>query len=185
MLFVHDVNEMCDNAICSISEGDKSALSVIYRNYGRMIYSVAFEIVKNSVDAEDVLQDVMVRILEYAHNYRRGSNPKAWVMSIVRNSALDRLKKKNKASSFEEAADNMLTEESSIQDNNDEFLLIRDALGTLTAEERVVVKLKIYAGLTHNEVAKVVGINPVLVRKKYQRSIEKLKKYYNMEGDHN
>ena len=55
--------------------------------------------------------------------------------------------------------------------------MLRDALNTLSDEEKLIVKLRIYAGLSHSEIANVIEKNTVSVRKKYQRALEKLKKY--------
>lgn len=77
MLFFMTINEKCDNAIIEISKGNIDALSVIYRTYGKMVYSVGYQIVNNVSDAEDVLQEVMLNVVKYAHTYRQGTNPKA------------------------------------------------------------------------------------------------------------
>jgi len=127
VLFVQDSNEKCDNAICKISEGDKSALSVIYSEYGRMIYSIAYEIVKSPLEAEDVLQDVMVKILDYAYTYKSGTNPKAWIMTIVRNTAFTKLRNKVHTVSIDELDDNLLSEKCILPDNNNEILLLKKA----------------------------------------------------------
>jgi len=69
------INEKCDNAIIEISKGNIDALSVIYRTYGKMVFSVGYQIVNNVSDAEDVLQEVMLNVVKYAHTYRQGTNP--------------------------------------------------------------------------------------------------------------
>lgn len=166
------MNEECDNAICELAQGNKNALSVIYREYGRMIYSVGYNIVKNSTDAEDVLQETMMKILKQAHTYRRGTNPKAWVMSIARSCAIDVAKKQNNDSPLEDVEFAVGANESA-----DEMLLIKDAMKRLSAEERTVINLKLYVGLSHSEIASVLGINLFAVQKKYRRALAKLKKY--------
>lgn len=95
MFLLLNITDVCDKAIVDISDGKKNALSVLYREYGRMIYSVAFQIVRDPHDAEDVLQDTMVRIIRLSHTYRSSTNPKAWIMAITRNCAVDKLKNKN------------------------------------------------------------------------------------------
>lgn len=70
------MKDFCDEAICRLAKGDKNALSELYQFYGKMIFSVAKQIVGNRADVEDVLQDTMVKILKQVHNYKSGSNPK-------------------------------------------------------------------------------------------------------------
>ncbi len=176
MFLLLNMTDVCDKAICDIANGQKDALSVLYREYGRMIYSVAFQIVRDSHDAEDVLQDTMVKIIRLSHTYRRGTNPKAWIMAITRNCAVDKLKNKN----TEVSLDSLVSEtgEKHFTPAQDELVILQDALNTLSHEEQLIIKLKIHIGLSHSEIASVIGKSTVAVRKQYQRSLGKLKEYY-------
>jgi RNA polymerase sigma-70 factor (ECF subfamily) len=53
------------------------------------VFAVALAVVRDRVAAEDVLHDAFVRIWEKAHTYRRGTRPRAWVLAIARNTAID------------------------------------------------------------------------------------------------
>lgn len=176
MFLILNMTDLCDKAISDIADGDTNAALVLYREYGRMIYSVAFQIVRDPHDAEDVLQDTMVKIIRLSHTYRRGTNPKAWVMAITRNCAVDKLKNKNTGVSL----DALVTENSEkhFTPAQDELIILQDALNTLSYEEQLIIKLKIHIGLSHSEIASVIGKSTVAVRKQYQRSLEKLKEYY-------
>ncbi len=163
----------CDEAICNISKGDRNALSVIYRQYGKMIFSVALQIVKQKSDAEDVLQDTMLKILKSAHGYRKGSNPKAWVLAIARSCALDKLKKRGNALALD-----AIEGEPLFTEDNVEFIYVHEALSRLSDEERLIIKLRYYAELDHKEIARVFGITHATARKRCQRALEKLKSYF-------
>ena len=174
MLLFWTVNDKCDNAIIEISQGNKDSLSVIYRAYGKMVYSVAYQIVNNLSDAEDVLQEVMLNVVKYAHTYRQGTNPKAWIMSITRSCALDVVKKRINATPIDDL-DYLLTDSG---DNIDEMLAVREALNKLDEQDRMILNLKLHIGLSHKEIASVMGVNVFAVQKRYQRALSRFKKYY-------
>ncbi len=174
MLLFWNINEKCDNAILEISQGNTEALSVIYREYGKMIYSVGYQIVNNVSDADDVMQEVMLNIVKYAHTYRSGTNPKAWIMSIVRSTALAIVKKRINAVPIDDVDYTITSDSEAI----DEMLAARDAMNKLDEEERTILNLKLHVGLSHREISSVMGINLFAVQKKYQRALAKFKKYY-------
>lgn len=174
MLLFWTVNDKCDNAIIEISQGNKDSLSVIYRTYGKMICSVAYQIVNNASDTEDVLQDVMLNVVKYAHTYRQGTNPKAWIMSITRSCALDVVKKRINAVPIDDL------EYSLSDDGEDAFeaFAVREALNKLDEQDRMILNMKLHIGLSHKEIASVMGINVFAVQKRYQRALARFKKYY-------
>jgi RNA polymerase sigma-70 factor (ECF subfamily) len=89
MILFLNLADPCDIAITEIASGNKKALERVYNEYGRMILSVAYQITGDFGEAEDVLQDTMIRILRLSHTYKKGTNPKAWVLKVTRNSAVD------------------------------------------------------------------------------------------------
>ncbi len=174
VLLFFTFNDKCDNAIVEISQGNTESLSVIYRAYGKMIYSVGYQIVNNVSDAEDVLQEVMLNIVKYAHTYRQGTNPKAWILSITRNSALNIVKKRIDSVPIDDL-------DYAIDENGEdinETLAVREAINRLNEQERTILNLKLHIGLSHKEIASVLGVNVFAVQKKFQRALAKFKKYY-------
>ncbi len=169
-------DEACDRALVAIAQGKKEALDVIYTAYGRMICSAAYQILRSTEDAEDVLQDVLIRVGENAFRYTPNSNPRAWVMSIAKNITLDLLRKRHGEISLEEMPPHESLEAKGY--DSEEMILLRDALQALSPEERLIVNLKTYAGLSHKEIADVLKITPEGAQKRYERAIGKLRKYF-------
>ena len=161
-----------DRALRRLATGDRSALERIYELYGRLIYSVAYTVVENIADAEDVLQETMIQLVRYAHRYQPNSSPRAYILTITRHIAIDLVRKRKPQASLEEAGDR------SSDDGLLEAVEVLDMLRRLSEEERQAVTLHLYAGLSHKEVAKVLEITPSAAEKKYQRALAKLKKHY-------
>jgi len=173
MRFPHD--KACDEALICIAKGDRSALSVLFHAYGRLIYLVALDTVHQKQSAEDVVQEVMLRVLKYAASYRPGTNPRAWVLKITRHCALDHLKHYPHADPLPEQPLPAPSEDP------DEGLMLSMTLRTLPEEDQLLIRLHLHAGLTHREVGSVMGLSETAVRKRYERALTKLRVCLNDE----
>lgn len=185
MNFRRQRDRECDKAIVELSRGNKEALSVIYSHCAPMICSIAKNVLSNSADVEDVLQETMLRVLKYARNYRPNTNPCAWVLSIARNCAKDMLAERGSDNIVHmDSEENEYIRESVSDDTLDveSFVIIHDALQKLKPAETVIVKLKYYYGFSFKEIASVLESNAVAVKKRYQRAIKKLRDYYERES---
>jgi len=165
----------CDRALQEIAKGKSSALSLLYREYGRMILSAAYQIVRSREDAEDVLQDVMERIAHSAKTYQPGTNPRAWVMAVTRNRAYDHLRDRVTVEDLDLAD---YGDALSYSDTERQDLYVKDALKSLSREDALLVHLKVYVGLSHAEIADILSITDAACRKRYERALDKLKEYF-------
>lgn len=162
----------CEKAILRIADGDGDALNIIYKYMNRQIYAVAYSVLRDFSLADDVVQETYIKILEKAFSYRKGTNARAWVLSVARNIAIDMFRRRR----FEGSEDN-LSEQSIRFDESAvvSSMEVKNALDTLDDEERQIITLKIYAGLKHREIASLLGITEEASKKKYQRAAVKLR----------
>ena len=79
----------CDRALQRLAQGDTEALEIIYHKLGRKIYMTAYAVLGDTHAAEDVMQDTLLRLTEYAHAYRAGSNAVAYILTVARRLAID------------------------------------------------------------------------------------------------
>lgn len=167
-----DENKSLEKLITTLSEGDKDALSGIYDILSRLIYSVSLGITGNIQDAEDALQETMIDIVKYAHSYKPGTNPRAWILTIARHNSLDIIRRRREHLSIDGC------EASMIADTSDLSTDIKDLLRELDDGERQIIILRVYAELSYSEIAKIMKISVFAAQKRYQRVLKKLKKYY-------
>lgn len=165
-------NSVCDKALCELSKGNIHALSVIYDRLGRLILSVAFSILGNPADAEDVLQDTLCDIVSGASGYQKGTNARAWVLAVARNIALTKAKQKTR---FEDLSDEIPSGDDFSA--SDDRMLLEQALNRLAPDDRQIVCMKLEAGLTHKEIALITGLSRACVEKRYSRAVSELRTY--------
>ena len=82
-------NAECEKAILKIADGDNDALRVIHKYMNRQIYAVAYAVLRDFSLSDDVVQETYVKIMENASSYVKGTNARAWILSISRNLSID------------------------------------------------------------------------------------------------
>lgn len=164
--------EMLDQYIFSIARGDRSSLGALYEATKAAIYGFALSIVKNQVDAEDILQDVYVKIYAGAQSYKSKGKPMAWMLTITRNLALMKIRDQKKAllMSSEEMSN---IHQPTVTD--EDRMVLQAILGELKDEERYIVVLHSLTGLKHREIATLLELPISTVLSKYNRAIKKLR----------
>ena len=156
-------------------DGEPVGLAELYELMGRAIFTTAYVITGHREDAEDILQDTLVEIYQDARFYRPRTNPRAWVLTVTRHTALDAVRKRTRhATAPLDTAEALPTP----PDAHDEFTALWDLLTALSPEERELVVLRLYHGLSHREIAEALRISTAAAQKRYRRAIDKLRAHH-------
>jgi RNA polymerase sigma-70 factor (ECF subfamily) len=156
-------------ALATIAAGEIAALESLYRELGASVFAVAFAVTADRALAEDVLQETFVRVYAHASTYRAGSRPRAWVVAIARNLALDVVRRRRREREADAVIDVSGWEIEAV-----DRLDVTSALLTLSMTERQIVALHDLAGLTHAETARELGLPAGTVRWKYRVALRRL-----------
>ncbi len=183
MAWNHSDNKRLERALLTLGQGERTAsgepagLSELYDLMAQAILTTAYVITGNREDAEDVLQDSLIEIMQDAHLYRPRTNPRAWVLTVARHTALDAVRRRNRRASvpMDEAVTAMIPAPS---DADEEFADLWDMLAVLNGEEREIIVLRLYHCLPYVEVADALHISVAAAQKRYQRAIEKLREHH-------
>ena len=146
----------------NVRAGEARALAELYDRYTPLLYSMALRILKTPADAEDAVQDAWVQIWKRAANYdsKRGSVA-AWILTVSRTRALDRLRSMTSRGRAESRVDpeplarpvdppastalGQLSER------------VRKVLGELAPRQRQVLEVAYFEGLSQSEIAQRLG----------------------------
>lgn len=143
-----------------VAAGDQLAMTSLYDTSNRVLFGLLLRILKEHALAEEVLLDVYMQVWRQAASYDelRGS-PMAWMLTIARSRAIDRLRSgrqelllRDSFEGFEENAKSEIDVEETAAIAEVQ-LRVRDALETLPAEQREVIEMAYYGGLSHSEIA--------------------------------
>jgi RNA polymerase sigma-70 factor, ECF subfamily len=140
-------------AIARAQAGDMNALHFLYVRYADDVYGYVKSIVRDPHEAEDITQDVFVKLLSAIKRYEQRAVPfGAWLLRVARNAALDHLRSRRQ----------IPCEEVRVSDpayelvGSDRLHSLRIALDRLPEEQREVMILRHVAGLTPGEIAGVL-----------------------------
>ncbi len=139
-------------------------------------------LLRNEQDAQDVVQEAYLRALKSFGGFH-GSNGRAWLLTIVRNTSYT-LMKKNRAvdltTTFDEerhATDYETANPAALLEQTEDAELVREAMDHLPAEFREILVLRHLEGLSYKEIADIAQIPPGTVMSRLARARGKLKEY--------
>lgn len=160
--------------------GDTSAFQSLVERHQDMVYSIAFKIVGNKEDAEDVAQEVFVKCYRFLKSYNFQSRFSTWLYRIAYNHAIDYYKKlRNKKHT--RGPDDFCMDIEVKPENTSEKLdqkvlqsLVKNAINMLPADDKIIVLLYYYNDYPLKEIAEIAGIKENHVKIKLHRARAKL-----------
>jgi RNA polymerase sigma-70 factor, ECF subfamily len=174
-----------------ITHAQEDALSELYDRYGSLVYSVAMNSLADQALAEEITQDVFVRVWEKASTYRNEQGSVAtWLASIARNRAIDifrqnRARHTNLNSSWEAAENLDLPASQNVETEVDlaqRVQHIRWAVAQLPEDQRLALSLAFFQGLTHPEIAQKLGEPLGTVKTRIRLAMQKLRDLIKIES---
>ena len=174
--------------VAQAATGDERALGELYDRYGGMAFSLACSVVGEPADAEEVVADAFAQVWRTASGFDAGrGSVAAWLATIVRTRALDLLRsRKRRARVLEEAA--VVTDEGETlvlaptldpTDRSTELaetsLIVRRSLADLPPQQRRVIELAYFGGLSQSEIATQLSEPLGTVKTRMRAGMEKLR----------
>ena len=165
-------------AIAAVKSGDRSAYDYLVGKYMKRVMSIAWGIVRNSADAEDLAQDAFVKAFQSIDRFKTGEPFGPWIYRIVTNLALDVMKHRTKfrheeLSGFEPAARRDRAELAAVTSQIAER--IDRAIESLPDMQRVVARLSLVEEFDHAEIADMTGVSEGTVRSHLSLARKKLR----------
>ena len=166
-----------------IAAGDSNALLVLHKRYANLVYSMAWRVLQDVGLAEEVTQDVFMKLWQRSQRYDAGRGRfSAWLLSVTRFAAIDRLRQEGRRPSVVEQSGDDPDEQASLEQllPSDHASWVRGQhlrllLEELPSEQRQVVELAYFGGLTHSELASYLGLPLGTVKGRLRLALEKLR----------
>jgi len=163
--------------------GSSDALLALHKRYANLVYSMAWRVLQDVGLAEEVTQDVFMKLWQHGRRYdpARGRFS-SWLLSVTRFAAIDRLRQEGRrplsaelpAGSSDEptSLEGLLSTDHASWERGQHLRLL---LGQLPAEQRQVVELAYFGGLTHSELAEQLSLPLGTVKGRLRLGLEKLR----------
>lgn len=153
---------------------------LLMKRHGRALYWHIRRVVVGHDDAEDVLQETCIKVLDSIHSYR-GDGPLAtWLYRIATNEALQHLRRQTHMFQHIDSLSGTLTEKLQAEaplDGNELELMFQKALLTLPTQQRIAFNLRYYDELSYEEIASITGKNVQSLKTNYHYATQRVKNY--------
>jgi RNA polymerase sigma-70 factor (ECF subfamily) len=158
---------------------DQSAMAEIFDRYGSLVYSIAFRVLRDSESAEDVMQEIFLRLWEKPQMFTagRGSLP-AWLAVVGRNRAVDMLRRRKPSDPVDEVT---LAEPKDFASETERHIVlqkIRARLDTLPQDHQHYLELAFFDGLSHSEIAVQTGVPLGTVKTRIRSALTSLREAF-------
>lgn len=164
---------------------DRGALGALYDRYGQRVYALAYGILRNQSDAEDVLQEVFERVWKKSHTFHAElGQPKFWLLRIAHNRSINFLKARALRAAPSIQTDSGGTQDGYSQDEQAEVAtgadfdvgeIVHEALAHLPPDQRRLIELAFFKGYSHSEIASSEDLPLGTVKTRIRSGIVKLR----------
>jgi RNA polymerase sigma-70 factor (ECF subfamily) len=164
--------------------GDGEAFETVIRTYSRRIYIVAYAIVQDQSEAEDIVQDTFLKAHQQRSRMRAPEKFPAWLLTVTRNAARDRLRRRRPqapAETFDTLVDHQAATPGSALETEEHQARLRRALATLPEEHRTALTLRYLEGLDYRAIETTMGLSNGALRGILGRALGTLRRMPGLE----
>jgi RNA polymerase sigma-70 factor (ECF subfamily) len=170
--------------VLAVADGSAEALGRLYDRYVATVFGLARRIVSRLEDAEEVVQDVFTQVWREAGRYRdERASVAGWIVMLTRTRAIDRLRARRARPDGDQGAEASPGQPLPSADRDPEAVAIsrqqadaiRRTLETLPDNQRALIEMAYYRGLTHTEIAAETGVPLGTVKTRIRTAMETLR----------
>lgn len=165
----------------AIANNDQHAFMQLYQQYCNLVFSLALRVVRHQVLAEEVTQDVFVKLWQQPDRWNPALGQfSSWLLTITRNAAIDRLRKEQRHIAPNDGRMEPLFDQATEAPISDDPLwfegqVLARLINELPAEQRQLVELAFYQGYTHSELAEGLQLPLGTVKTRLRSGLQKLR----------
>jgi RNA polymerase sigma-70 factor, ECF subfamily len=164
--------------LARIAQHDPVALEALYERHVKQVFSLALAILGNRLHAADLTQEVFLLVWRHAGIYRPIGEPRAWLLRLTRNRAIDELRRERRRPQgnpgLAEEVLQFIPAPSAI-DETVEHREVREAVSALPEAQRQALLLAFFHGLSHQEIATQLRTPLGTVKARIRRALQTLR----------
>lgn len=182
----HNQNVSDELLMRAVQGGDLDALGELFERHHRPVFHFLSRTTGDSAAAEDLVQEVFVRILKYRHTFDPDARFETWLFRIARNARTDHFRKRPPSTAPVDEALELAAREPGPGARLEQAVDVRQlerALGQLPDEPRELLVLARYHGMPYDRIADLLGIEVGAVKVRVHRAMKQLRTvFFRLEG---
>lgn len=168
-----EVSTQDSELIERICQRDQRALAVLYDQMADRVYSLALYILRNPDNAEEVTQDIFMKIWDRADQWDENkAKLSTWILAMTRNAAIDRLRKEKRRPAVIESPFDRILQMEAVESEGHQ---LRTLLHHLPHEQQEAIYLNFFGGMSHTDIAEVTGIPLGTIKTRLRLGLKKLR----------
>lgn len=147
----------------------------IYLPLSERLYRIAYYILESEDDAKDVVQDLFIKLWNSRDTLDSVHNPQAYCITLLRNMAIDRIRERN---IYDGPPPETVCGNDDVHrdiENREKLKMLKDAIGKLPESQRRLLHMKVFEGLSYDEISRETGMNNLTLRVLLSQARRKLK----------
>jgi RNA polymerase sigma factor (sigma-70 family) len=171
---VNNINIYIDASLIEeCRQGKSKAQFRLYNQYAKAMYNLAYRMLNNREDAEDILQDTFTECFRNLNTFRFESTFGAWLKRILINKCVNYIRKKKiNLAFYDELPTDMVDDEDNTEYDTEKIF---KSIERLPDGYRIILTLYLLEGYDHSEISQILGISESTSKSQYSRARKKLR----------
>lgn len=188
-----DFTQLDDGALLEqIKAANNEALDELYSRYGRLVFSVAISVIHDQGAAEEITLDTFTKVWQKADMFQAGrGSVRGWMTSMTRNRAIDVLRRQDTLLSYQRKIWDLRSHESKSVERSPENMIVqqsrqeqvRRALQKLSEDQRDVLILAYFQGMTQSQIAHLRDMPLGTVKTRIRSAMQKLRQILQQDNE--
>lgn len=165
----------------AVRDGEVAKLGVLFDRHHVTVFDFLSRMTGDRVAAEDMVQDVFVRMLKYRSTFRDEGSFTSWMFRIARNARADYFRKRASSDEVPDEGIDAISEApgpARLLEHGDNVRRLKQALRLLRPDRRELIVLTRYRGMKHDEIADILGIDVGAVKVRIHRAVKELRQIF-------
>lgn len=169
--------------IAQAADGDRSAFVTLVERHRAMVYRVAFQYAGNHYDADDIAQDVFIKVYRSLHAFRRDAQFTSWLYRIAMNTCIDHGRRRDMTVSLDASGpDDRSIQIPADEPGSDQRVFagevrraVASAVDELPPQQRLIFTMRHFEGLKLCEIAEALGVAEGTVKRQLHSAVHRLR----------
>lgn len=162
----------------AVKNGDLQQASLLFDRYHKRLFNFLAKMTMERTIAEDLTQNVFLRMLKYRNSYREGAKFQSWIYQMARNVFVDHYQESKNKNGFVKMETLPERMDEDYQDIEQQERLLHQSMQRLPDEQRELLVLTRFQHMKYEEVAEIMNTTVANIKVKVHRAINKLREHY-------
>lgn len=165
----------------AVKNGNLQQATLLFERYNKRLFTFLARMTMDRTLAEDLTQNVFLRMIKYRHSYREGAKFQSWIYQIARNVFSDHYQThKNNYNNFVDVENmkDQIGDRDEVSSQEEKEVLLHRSMAKLTAEQRELLVLTRFQQMKYEEVARIMDTTVANIKVKVHRALIRLREYY-------